>query len=668
MDGEDQLRIARETIDDFQAAVEDMRRDLAAAEIPVPPAEALPTPTLLRQLDEALLRKLGATARTLHFYTVLVNNAPYPMMVLDRQFTFIIVNTAYANLSGLTPEAIVGQRADEFLGPDAFETMIHPMLMRAFDGEYVKYEKWFDFPGIGRRYLDVRYYPLRIDAERIDHVAVDLRDITERQQTEEALRDSEERFRAFSEASTEGIVLHEGGKILEVNQSFVEHLGYTREEILRMDVMEMVAHQSRAEMLRHMLAGDPGPYEAWSLHKDGTSTIGEIRARNIMYKGRSVRVVAMRDTTELKRAQTQREALLQSAEQRAAEMDATISAIADGIVIYGPHAEIVRMNATAERMLYDDPTGLAVRSLTEREAYTQLESGANGKEDETPTWRALGGETVRGLVLAFPRPGGANLWVSFSAAPIRTPEGRILGAVATLADITVLRELQGRQQDLLHLVSHDLRVPLTVIHGHMELLEDLLRERGINGNVMASASAIDRATQRMNGMIQDLVDMARLEGEQMRLNLQPVAIQPFVTDLLKRLQGTLDTERIVFDIPDGLPPVYADYNRLERIFINLLTNALKYSASGTPVSVRAAPQAHELVLSVTDQGRGIAPQDVPHLFERFYRAKRETPQPAEGIGLGLYIARMLVEAHGGRIWAESEIGSGSTFSFTLPLA
>ena len=253
-----------------------------------------------------------------------------------------------------------------------------------------------------------------------------------------------------------------------------------------------------------------------------------------------------------------------------------------------------------------------------------------------------------------------------SAAPIPSPDGSSAGAVATLTDITPLRELQQSQEDLLRIVSHDLRTPLAVIHGHMELLEEALSTRGLNGEITLSTSTIDRNVQRMNAMIQDLVDMARLEGRQLTLQVDAVVLQAYLPDLLARLRDILPVHRISLDIPPDLPPVRADYSRLERILLNLLTNAFKYSAAETPVRLHIARDDKEIVIRVSDQGTGIAAEDLPHLFERFFRA--EGARQAEGIGLGLYITKLLVEAHDGRIWVESAPGKGSTFSFTLPVA
>lgn len=661
-------RAAHEILADFQEELARFRQRLLAADIPLSlPANASPA-TTLRSLADVLLQTLEERERTIRFYLLLVDNVPDPLIVLDRQFTILLINTAYARMNGTRREDIVGRCADEFLGAIASEDVIHVTLARAFAGEHVQYENWFDVPNAGRRYLMVRYFPLHTDT-RPDYVAVVLRDITERKIAEDALRDSEERFRAFSEASTEGIVVHDRGVVLEANQAFVDHLGYSREEIRHLPLLAMVAPESREDMTRRMMAGDPGPYVAVSLHKDGTRTIGEIRARDIIYKGQPVRVVAMRDITELRRAQEQREALLQSTAQWAAEMDAIISSIPDGIIVYGPEGEIIRMNSTAQQLLNYSPA-VSQRPLAERLAQLQIED-TDGKRlttEESPMYRALHGETLRNMIVSIARPIPDRRWVSVSAAPVRTVEGTITGAVITFSDITATRELQQRQQDLLHLVSHDLRVPLTIIHGHMEILEETLHQRGLNGNLSASATAIDRATQRMNVMIQDLVDMARLEGGQLQLDLQPVALEAYLPDLLRRLEGTIDTRRIVTDIPDDLPPVRADYNRLERILVNLLTNALNYSAPDTMVEVSAVRQEDEVCIAVRDHGRGIAPDELPHLFERFYRTMVARERKMEGLGLGLYITRMLVEAHGGRISVESQSGVGSTFTFTLPVA
>ena len=198
------------------------------------------------------------------------------------------------------------------------------------------------------------------------------------------------------------------------------------------------------------------------------------------------------------------------------------------------------------------------------------------------------------------------------------------------------------------------------------MIESELKERRLNGMMQQSMSAIDRGVSRMDLMIQDLVDVTRFEGGQLELKRAVVDLPRYADDLLQRISLTMETARIRVEMPDDLPPVLADYARLERILVNLISNALKYSTPGTPVRLRAWQEKNEIVIALTDKGQGISAEDLPHLFERFYRSKEA--RSAEGIGLGLYITGVLVEAHGGRIWVDSEVGKGSTFYFTLPIA
>lgn len=236
------------------------------------------------------------------------------------------------------------------------------------------------------------------------------------------------------------------------------------------------------------------------------------------------------------------------------------------------------------------------------------------------------------------------------------------------ATTSALRQLQERQDDLVHAVSHDLRNPLTAIMGQAQLLQRALGQMGLPGSDRAArgAEAIAASAKRMNIMIQDLVDATRLESGQLQLATESLDLGSFLADLLERSGDVLEAPRVKTQVEAGLPSVQADPNRLERILLNLLSNALKYSPAETEVLIRAGRGDGEVVVSVVDRGVGIEAEDLAHLFERFYTARGI--RKSEGLGLGLYAAGMLVGAHGGRIWAESEAGRGNSLSFTLPVA
>lgn len=356
----------------------------------------------------------------------------------------------------------------------------------------------------------------------------------------------------------------------------------------------------------------------------------------------------------------------EEAERRAAELHAIFNSMPGGVAILDSEARITRMNPALEEVF-----GLTAEErqlpLPKRVELVRTET-ADGKPfpiEEIPSWRAVNhGETTYGVVMVIHSAcTGKTTWVSNSSVPILASDGRILGAVTVFADITTLHEEQALREDLLRTVSHDLRNPLQVIVGQAQFLQRHADQTDI---VRRSADSINTSARRMNTMIQDLVDAARFEVSQLRLEQRPVSLKTFVDDLLNQKKAAMAVSRIKVEIPADLPPVSADPNRLERIFVNFLTNALKYSEPDTEVEIAAKQMDRDAQVSVTDRGVGIASEDLPHLFERFYEVRGG--RRAEGVGLGLYIAKMLVEAHGGHIWVQSEMGKGSAFYFSLPLA
>jgi signal transduction histidine kinase len=231
--------------------------------------------------------------------------------------------------------------------------------------------------------------------------------------------------------------------------------------------------------------------------------------------------------------------------------------------------------------------------------------------DETPAIRALHGEASTGTIMVVHRP-HRTMWVSVSAAPIRVAN-RITGAIVTFTDITHQYELQEQMKNFIHMVSHDLRTPLTVIKGYASLLSDFMAN-GEEQNIRPSVEAMVRGVTRMNTMVEDLQMVTRLEGGQLQLQPRPVVLQEYVPALLTGNTSVLATDRFHFDISADLAPVLADEARLERILINLLTNAQKYAVSGTPIAVRARKTGEDVTVSVMDRGQGIHPDDVPHLL------------------------------------------------------
>ena len=241
---------------------------------------------------------------------------------------------------------------------------------------------------------------------------------------------------------------------------------------------------------------------------------------------------------------------------------------------------------------------------------------------------------------------------------------RVVGQV--LVDALRRERTDREREGYAQAISHDLRAPLTVVLAQAQVLQRLPTRVDL---VKRSASVIVNSARRMNSMIQDLVDSARLQAGVVKLNLILLDLGELAAEVAERLVlASADHPRqIEVEAPESLPPVLADSDRVERILTNLLTNAFRYSDPSTKVTVRLVEADGEVITSVIDRGRGIPTDELPHLFERYYRGRAGRGE-REGLGLGLFIARELVQAHGGRIWVESRAGEGSTFSFAIPIA
>jgi len=228
-----------------------------------------------------------------------------------------------------------------------------------------------------------------------------------------------------------------------------------------------------------------------------------------------------------------------------------------------------------------------------------------------------------------------------------------------------LRELEQVRSQLLANVSHELRTPLTTIKGYSTMLLDYDR-RLKHDEKQEYLSAIDRATDRMTELVDNLLDMSRLEAGLLKLEKAPARISKLLRETATDAQVRAPDHQILLELKNGLPIVNIDARRIRQVVDNLIDNATKYSKVGSTVTVEAKSQDSELVISVVDQGNGIPRENLENVFDRMFNLEHRLAQDPGGLGLGLALCKALVEAHGGRIWVESELGKGSSFYFALP--
>ncbi|MGB8298738.1 MAG: PAS domain-containing sensor histidine kinase [Polyangia bacterium] len=345
------------------------------------------------------------------------------------------------------------------------------------------------------------------------------------------------------------------------------------------------------------------------------------------------------------------------------EREALRTATSEGTIVLAADGVVVSANHRARSMLglADGDVGNSVRDVLARALF----AGGDGvplPADSWPGLRALRGETVRSLDVGIHRD-GRTTWLSTTAVPIVLAGGACGGAAVTLSDVTVLRTLERHHEQMIRLVSHDIRNPLTSVHLNAQLLQKALTERGLEKE-QRLASVVIAAARRLDAMIEELVDSSRVRSGQLRLDLRPVAIEHMLPEILARNARALDTTRVRLALPDRPVLITADIVRLERALVSVLVVALQNCADGAEVALRVATADDEVRFAVDVPGRT--------------HTSAEPPSPPSsqlghiridhGYGMGLFVARMLVERHGGRLWVESTPDRRATFHFALPIA
>jgi len=260
--------------------------------------------------------------------------------------------------------------------------------------------------------------------------------------------------------------------------------------------------------------------------------------------------------------------------------------------------------------------------------------------------------------------------LQFYTAPVQGEDGReSIGRIVALRDITRERELDKLKTDFISVVSHELRTPLTSIKGYTDLLLS-----GATGEISELQgeflSIIQSSTTRLSNLINDILDISRIESGTIEIKHEPIDYRRIVADTLRLMKAAADEKQISMDasLPETIPPVRGDIDKVAQVLGNLVSNAIKYTPEGGWVKVSLEITGEASVLtSVTDSGIGIAPEDQKRLFQKFFRADNTSTREAGGTGLGLVIAKTIVELLGGAIWVESEPGRGTRFYFTLPL-
>lgn len=344
-------------------------------------------------------------------------------------------------------------------------------------------------------------------------------------------------------------------------------------------------------------------------------------------------------------------------------MDTLLDSAADGMLILKADNTIERCNPAFARLLGEPMSRILNRPHDEVIQWTHIENGATLEQAQTIGWPLTPNATLY-VEGDLNRPVQMPLPVGITYAPLLSAKGQLINVIATVRDITHFREADEIKRTFISVISHELKTPVALIKGYVGTLrrEDATWDRAV---VQDSLEVIEEEADRLTELIENLLDATRLQSGTISLNRSDVDLEKTSERVVDRFRTQSEHHEIYVDFQADFPIVMVDEDRIEQVFYNLLSNAIKYSSAGGEIRITGQVRPEQVVICVSDQGPGIAPGDIPYIFDRFYRAS-EASRTTKGAGLGLFLSRAVIEAHGGRIWVDPRPDQGARICFSLP--
>jgi PAS domain S-box-containing protein len=345
-------------------------------------------------------------------------------------------------------------------------------------------------------------------------------------------------------------------------------------------------------------------------------------------------------------------------------LDAIIENSGDGVMIVNPYRIIQTWNRALANL-----TGISAEEAIGRPCYDILnlrsKQGVSVCHTACPLVNPPTDERLYAEGIHH-RADGLAITLADNYSPQFNEEGELTQVIANVRDMTRLREAEELKQTLLSVISHELKTPVSIIKGYAGTLarEDADWDRGTLAEGLA---VIEEEADRLDKLITNLLEASRLQAGGVKLQQSYVNLADLAKSAVENLQATTDKHAFQLDFPDDYPTIMGDFERLREVLTNLIGNAIKYSPDGGSIKVGGRPgAANTIQLYVSDEGIGIPPADQERIFERFHRVDNRLARQTPGTGLGLFLVRAVVEAHGGRVWVDSTPGQGSVFWLELP--
>ncbi|MEG3880765.1 PAS domain S-box protein [Microcoleus sp. herbarium7] len=612
--------------------------------------------TQRKQAEEALSASQARLAGILDI-------AKDAIISIDKNQQIILFNQGAEKIFGYTTPEILGKPLDILL-PLRF-AQIHHQHVVGFRCSNDTARKMGDRSEVFGRRKDGTEFPAEASISKLEWrgetiFTVILRDITERKRAEEA------RFQlaAIVESSEDAIIGKTlDGVITSWNSGAQRIYGYLPEEVKGRYISILMPPNQADEMPQILEKIRQGKrfefYETVRMRKDGEKMAVSLSVSPIKdAEGRVIGVSSIvRDITERKRVQA---ALARLGRQN----ELILNAAGEGIYGLDLEGKATFINQSAARMLGYEPQELIDRPMHSIVQHSKPD-GTFYPLEESPIYAAIKDGAVHQVTnQVFWRKDGSSFPVEYVSTPIQE-QNKIVGAVVTFKNITERRAIEQMKNEFISVVSHELRTPLTSMNTSLELLASgLLNDRP--QKVQSMLEVAMESTNRLMRLVNNILDIERIEAGKVTIDKEICDLADLMVQVADSMQAMAQKAGVILSVTPTSDRLWADPDRIIQTLTNLLSNAIKFSPEGATVWLTAECQCDRVQFQIKDRGRGIPADKLESIFGRFQQVDASDSRQHGGTGLGLAICRSIVQQHGGRIWAESVLGEGSTFHFTLP--
>ena len=500
----------------------------------------------------------------------------------------------------------------------------------------------------------------------INETTKKLFNITKEKTIEQETFKSEKKFRNIFDSTSDFQLYLEKGIILDINAATINLCGITKKDVIGKEISIFKIIFSEKDLKKHITAInnannglDVNDYETELKNKNGTNYVflfstdcikDHEKIKGILVRGK--------DITQQQRAWQE---LVKLEEKYRILAETT----ADGVITIDPIGRLTYVNPAFEKMLETRKSQILDTLfrdyLSEESVYFFQQIFIDVRKKN---------EKKENVELELARNSGDNIPIEINIAPFRK-EDQFTGMVCTIRDITERRRVEEElkkseklKTEFMNIAAHELKSPVTPIKGYLDLI---LQDEKTSKKVKDWAKVSLRNSERLLRLVDDILDVSRLDTDTMRFEMEKLLLVEILDEIVEDMKQPVESKGLKFitNIPRNLPSIFGDRYRLAQVFKNLLVNAIKFTDHGS-ISIKAIKNKDHILISITDTGVGISKDEIKKIFNKFYQAYTGHDRRNEGTGLGLFICNEILDKHKGRIWAESELGKGSTFYVKLP--